>query len=365
MLRTTPGIAGVATLDSGGNVGNSSAITVGSDGLGLISYVDGTNHELKVAHCSDTACSSATTSPLDSGVGTGIANYGTSIAVGADGLGLVTYLDTANSALRVAHCSNVTCTSATKSTLEGSFAGISSSVTVGADGLGLISYRDPSFGALKIAHCENAACTSATKTVLDNGDNEGYTSVAIGADGLGLVSYYDMTNHDLRVAHCDNTACTTATKTTLDSVGDIGYYNALAIGADGQGLIAYTDHNGGVKAAHCDNASCSSAFISTLATGVIGTGVSMTIGADGLGLIGYYDAGAGNGDLGVAHCSTKLCTAASLSVVDTGPTDLGRFSSATLGTDGLGLFSYYDWTHEDLKVAHCSNTFCVPYLRRR
>jgi hypothetical protein len=366
MLRTTPGVAGVGALDSGGNVGNSSAVTVGSDGLGLISYVDGTNKKLKVAHCNDTACSSATTSPLDSGVGPGLANYGTSIAVGADGLGIVTYHDADNNLLRVAHCSNVACTSATKSTVD-TATGVSSSVTVGADGLGLISYRDQSWGVLKVAHCDNVVCTSATKTILDNAaEYAGETSIAIGADGLGLVSYYDSTNYDLRVAHCDNIACTTATKNTLDSVGDIGYYNALSIGADGLGLIAYMDHNGGVKVAHCDNAACSGALISPVATGpTIGTGVSMTIGADGLGLIGYYDTSAGFGDLKVAHCNTVLCSAASLSSVDTSPADGGRFSSATLGRDGLGLFSYYDWTNGDLKVAHCSNTFCIPYLRRR
>jgi hypothetical protein len=365
MLRTTPRAAAVATLDSGGNVGNSDAVTIGSDGLGLISYVDGTNGKLKVAHCNDGVCGSATASALDSGVGSGIADYGTSIAVGADGLGLVTYFDAVNDALKLAHCSNVACTSATRSTLDTGPAGVSSSVTVGADGLALISYRDPSFGVLKVAHCDNLVCTSATKTALDNALNDGDTSVAIGADGLGLVSYYDWTNGDLRVAHCDNTACTTSTKNTIDSAGDVGYYNALAIGADGLGLIAYNDHSGGLKVAHCNDAACSGAFIATLATGAIGTGTSVTVGADGLGVIGYYDASSGNGDLKVAHCNTTLCSAASLSSVDTGPDDLGRYSSATLGTDGLVLISYYDGTNDNLKVAHCSNAFCVPYLRRR
>ena len=37
----------------------------------------------------------------------------------------------------------------------------------------------------------------------------------------------------------------------------------------------------------------------------------------------------------------------------------------TIGTDGLPLISYYDATSANLKVTHCSNTFCVPYFRRR
>ena len=45
--------------------------------------------------------------------------------------------------------------------------------------------------------------------------------------------------------------------------------------------------------------------------------------------------------------------------------DVGYFSSVTVGADGLGLISYYDATNGDLKVAHCSNRFCVPYHRPR
>jgi hypothetical protein len=35
---------------------------------------------------------------------------GSIVTIGADGLGLISYLDSSNSDLKVAHCSNVTCT---------------------------------------------------------------------------------------------------------------------------------------------------------------------------------------------------------------------------------------------------------------
>jgi hypothetical protein len=47
------------------------------------------------------------------------------------------------------------------------------------------------------------------------------------------------------------------------------------------------------------------------------------------------------------------------------PGNVGQYSSVTIGTDSLALISYYDATNGDLKVAHCSNLFCVPYHRRR
>ena len=45
--------------------------------------------------------------------------------------------------------------------------------------------------------------------------------------------------------------------------------------------------------------------------------------------------------------------------------NVGRYSSVTIGVDGLPLISYYDLTNSALKVAHCANRFCVPFHRPR
>ena len=77
-------------------------MAVGTDGFGLIGYRDLTNGRLKVAHCTNTSCTAATATTLDStSANTG---YDTSVTVGADGLGLISYYDQANGRLRVAHC---------------------------------------------------------------------------------------------------------------------------------------------------------------------------------------------------------------------------------------------------------------------
>jgi hypothetical protein len=71
-----------------------------------------------------------------------------------------------------------------------------------------------------------------------------------------------------------------------------------------------------------------------------------------------------NSDLKVAHCTDVACTTASHATLDsTG--DVGYFTSVAIGTDGLGLISYYDVSNGDLKVAHLSNAFGLPYVRPR
>jgi hypothetical protein len=365
--RSTPGANTLATLDSTVDVGYYTSLTIGADGLGLISYYDNKNDDLKVAHCNNVVCTSATTSTLDSA---GDVGAYTSVAIGADGLGLISYKDVTNGDLKVAHCNNTACTSAGLSTVDNTTVhdlGSGSSVTIGADGLGLISYGDndqlTGMGDLKVAHCSNAACTSATLHTLDSPDSVGFnTSVTIGADGLGLISYQDFTNTSLKVAHCTDVGCTSVALHTLDNSGNVGFNTtSVTIGADGLGLISYGGDPafGELKVAHCIDPVCTSADARTLETNTE-LSSSVTIGADGLGLISYSGALLGGT---VAHCWNVACTNSTRSRLEIG--NVGIDSSATIGTDGLGLISYLDVTNGHLKVAHCSNTFCVPYFRRR
>jgi len=359
-----PGFS-LTTLDSAGDVGAYTSLAIGMDGRPLISYYDFSNGNLKVAHCIDLACSTATLTTLDS---TGSVGHYTSITIGADGLGLISYYDLSNGNLKVAHCSNTACSAATLTTLDSgglSDVGPYTSITIGTDGLGLISYYDSTNGDLKVAHCSNEVCTAASGATLDSTGSVGqHTSIAIGADGLGLISYRDFTNGDLKVAHCNNVACGAATLASLDSTGDVGYYTSITVGADGLGLISYYDNsNVDLKVAHCSNTACSAATLATLdSTGFVGGFTSISIGSDGLGLISYYDTT--NVDLKVAHCSNTACGAATLATLDsTG--DVGFHTSIIIGADGLGFISYQALTNGDLKVAHCSNVFCVPYHRGR
>jgi hypothetical protein len=74
--------------------------------------------------------------------------------------------------------------------------------------LGLISYSHFTNQDLKVAHCSNVTCSTATTAMVDNAGSVGtFTSVTVGGDGLGLISYFDDVNLDLKVVHCSDVWC--------------------------------------------------------------------------------------------------------------------------------------------------------------
>ena len=113
-LRNIPSTNVITALDATSGTayaGGMPSVTIGSDGLGLIAYYycgdinlqNGTcapTSNLRVAHCSDTNCTAATITDLDTEGNVGDMS---GIAVGADGLGLIAYYDSTNGNLKVAH----------------------------------------------------------------------------------------------------------------------------------------------------------------------------------------------------------------------------------------------------------------------
>ena len=333
------------------------SLTIGGDGLGLIAFNDAEDgvRDLWVAHCDDTTCTGATTNKVDT---TDVAGLFASIATGADGLGLISYFVAAGSTgdLRVAHCDTADCSNATITTLDSNVGPAHSSIAIGGDGFGLISYFDGTTADLKVAHCENVLCTAATTSTLDSAGVVGsHPSIATGVDGLGLIAYQGSTA--LKVAHCDSSTCTTATITVLDSAG--GEDTSVAIGADGLGLVSYVAARA-LKVAHCANPKCTSATLSRLEPEIV-RGTSLAVGPDGMGLIIYQLAPPPIHDvfppsLKVAHCSISACTSATISSLDTG--GVGRGISVTMGDDGFALVAYVG--SDGLMVAHCANRLCTP-----
>jgi hypothetical protein len=74
-----------------------------------------------------------------------------------------------------------------------------------------------------------------------------------------------------------------------------------------------------------------------------------------------------NAKLKIAHCADSACSSAAVYTLGGAGTVFSYWllTSVTVGADGLGLVSYYDNSDRVLKVAHCANTLCMPWVRRR
>jgi hypothetical protein len=256
----------LTTIDASSVFGIETAIAIGADNMPIIAYNDSAAGVLRVAHCNDIYCLGAneTITPLDdpaNSVGTHV-----SMAIGTDGFAIISYRDETASALRVAHCNNAACTSATITTVDDSAnsLGAFTSIAIGADGLPIISYYDGTAGALKVAHCNDSACAGANEllTVVDNpaSDVGLNTSIAIGADNLPIISYVDYSAHGIKVVHCNDAACA-GNDETVSAVDygahEVGDETSIMIGSDGVAIISYHDITAGaLKVVHCGNVTC-------------------------------------------------------------------------------------------------------------
>jgi hypothetical protein len=156
--------ATVTTVDPGSIGETGTDVVVPADGLPVVSYheyVAFTTFRLKVLKCGTPSCNAGNTITV---VDTD-ANNGTwsSIAIGADGLPVVSYYRiNPVRALAVAKCGNAACSAGNVlSVLDGgpgALVGEYTSIAVGSDGLPVISYFDQTNGNLRVLKCGNAGC---------------------------------------------------------------------------------------------------------------------------------------------------------------------------------------------------------------
>lgn len=363
----------VTTVDDGGNnvVGMYSSIAIGSDGLPVISYFDDSANALKVAHCNDRACATpATLSTVDDTPS--IEGRYSAIAIGNDGLPVISYQGRIGDTLKVAKCVDIACSlPATITEIDDPLAlgATYTSIAIGSGGRPVISYTAE---GLRVARCADPDCTggAAVTTVDSSSGLMGYyTSITIGLDGLPIISYYDLTNQQLKTAKCGNPACSNGNIITeIDDAG--AAQTAIAIRSDGVPFIAFQDDFfASLKVVQCGNTSCNagSNYI-TLPNPMsedLGTHADIAIGNGNRAYISHHNASTKS--LMVSVCLTSTCTEGSISMTldraAPGADALGQYSSIAMGADGLAVISYYDAEAGALKVVQCATRACDGLFR--
>jgi hypothetical protein len=81
------------------------------------------------------------------------------------------------------------------------------SVAIGNDGLPVVSYFDQTNAMPKVAKCTDASCSTNTLIRPIAPALTYYTSITIGADGIPVMSFAGGASYDLRVATCGNPFC--------------------------------------------------------------------------------------------------------------------------------------------------------------
>ena len=117
---------------------------------------------LFVAKCNDTACSGddETITAIDSQSASPPAQV-LSLAIGADNFPVLSYRDVNVKALKVAKCSDTACSvgEVIKTIVDDlGDVGYATSIAIGSDDLPVISYYDRSAQSLKLVHCGTPSC---------------------------------------------------------------------------------------------------------------------------------------------------------------------------------------------------------------
>ncbi len=366
VLCETAGMPPLSTNvdDVANQVGLWTSLAIGTDGLAIIGHRDETAGALRITHCLNAACTSATSTNVDVG-GNAVGLY-PAIAIGSDGLPVISHQDDVTRALRVTHCHDVACSNATSTTVDdpANQVGVDSSIAIGTDGLPIISHTEVISGltfALRITHCHDLACTSATSTTIDAVNSVGlFPSLAIGPDGRPLIAHRDQTAGTLRMTRCADAACTSATSTTIDDPANlVGIMPSLALGADGLPVISHMDETAGaLRVTHCQDLACAGATSTTVddPANTVGTFSSLAIGTDGVPVISHRSFE--DQALRVTHCNNAACTGATSVTADDPTNSVGRYGTLAIGADGLPIIAHRDDSLAALRITKCTTLTC-------
>ena len=128
------------------------------------------------------------------------------------------------------------------------------SIAIGDDGLAVISHHDRTKGDLLVTKCTNDDCSESTTTVVDSTNEVGlYSSLAIGSDGFPIISLVDVNFSSLWVTHCNDHACSDSVTTPVDNAASSS--TSITIGADDRPLIAASTGSK-LRVTRCNNATC-------------------------------------------------------------------------------------------------------------
>ena len=287
--------ASITQIDDYAPGSDYASFAIAPDGRAVIIYDESVvTNTLFFGRCADVACSSVVTSQIMAGLPPApIPGTENEVTIATDGFALAAVTLPGALALATLHCSDAACSAASSAVIDpGPVKSPEPSITLGVDGLGLIAYfysLGSGGGDLRVAHCVNVACGAAAFWTNVTGTYDGLQpSITTGADALGLVAYIEWYEPgfplNLMTAHCNDDNCTTGATAMIRSLGPMNplppnVQPNVTIGAFGLGAISFMDFQFGspvISIANCNDLACSTASFSDWIMGLSPSGITIS-----------------------------------------------------------------------------------------
>ena len=261
----------VTNVDNGNAAGVTwQSMVLDINGYPVIAYYDSNSsqYNLELIHCNDANCTGGneTYASLDT---TGTVGQTPSLVLDGNGYPVIAYYDATNTDLKIIHCGNANCSSGNViNTIDGvDSVGLYPTLKLDGSGYPVISYYDTTNTSVKLAHCNDVNCSGANESIVTLINDEtdmvrhGSESLQLDASGYPMVVYHDDNNGDLEMIHCNDVNCVggNETKTTIETANDVGDFASMTKDSSGNPVIVHYDgSNLGLRIVHCGNTDCSS-----------------------------------------------------------------------------------------------------------
>jgi hypothetical protein len=328
----------IETVDSAGDVGKYTSLTLDSGGSPHIAYRDDTNENLKYASFNRDTWDIETV-----GAAGPSASQATqvSLALDSDDYPHISYYN--NYKLGYAVWIEVFWNKQTISNKADH-----NSLALDSNNFAHIAYSDDSDNKVKYISYNGSGWDTQVVDGVFGFEN----SLALDNSDLPHISYYDFSNSHLKYASYNGTDWNSQ---TVDSSPGVGHWSSLALDSNGYPHISYQDsHNSDLKYACFNGTAWDIQTVDSI--GSVGQYTSLALDHKNYPHISYYDSF--NDNLKYARFNG---TTWQIQTVDSDG-DVGEFTSLKLDANDNPCISYYDVTNGNLKYARFEGSLAITSI---